>query len=649
MPTKSDGTPRGAWSGSPWRRLSWGVLAVAAVLRVILVFRGGQFSQLDENRYLDSRAAAFEIVNGHLLRGIAFPLEGGDHVGYKVLGTIPALVEHATGGDRTWIPGLFFGAFSVLAIGLLGGIAWRMSGSRQAQFWAVLCAACSGSLFYFARHLLPYDASMCIILLGLYLALGSQPRWWRFILSGALVGLGFVTYYGYWTLGGFALAMATVCGTPGRVRGFWPGLLLRAALLSAGLAGALALPVVVNHAWGTGHMVQGARNLSGSIVTGDFRGHVVPWEYLWYTDYLELPIAIAFMAWGLFGAWHNRAVPLSERWRRPETVNAACFLGIYAMFIVTGTVLHKFAVHDRLVRQLLPFMMLGFAFGVVAWRESMKDPRSLSLRTWALAAALAANAAFAFSTPLSQEWPGAFRRRGDAILAKRTDLVSPDYYFRYVNVLQFYFEPEVLKVRPLETLLRSPHFFQYRPYLYEAKTPEDRGRREAVDSSMRLVKVPILPNARIRGDRTGGIILRIRLPIGRLSYLEPLLSMGPRGDGDLFFIRYYSDSSVALGFFSTGQMVYETDRIDVVPGSEHEVSLLCGDLVSGGRGPAYEDLRERVLIWFDGKVILEKTARPKDYPPEQVYAGVSAIVESYTAEDFSGEILSATREDRMPK
>jgi hypothetical protein len=310
--------------------------------------------------------------------------------------------------------------------------------------------------------------------------------------------------------------------------------------------------------------------------------------------------------------------------------------------------MHKFAVHDRLIRQLLPFMVLGFAFGVVAWREGARAPGSLRLRTWSLAAALAANAAFAFSTPLAQEWPGAFRRRGDAILAGRTDPVSADSYFRYVNVLQFYFEPEVLKVRPIETLLSSPHFFQYRPYLYEAKTPEDRARREAVDSSMRLVKVPILPNARILGDRYGSVTLRIRLPLGRLSYLEPLLSMGPRGDGDLFFIRYYSDSSVAVGFFSTGEMVYEADRIDVVPGSVHEVRMLCGDLMPGGRGAAYDEMRTRVLAWFDGRVVLDKTARAKDFPPEQVYAGVSAIEESYTAEDFSGEILTAVRANDLP-
>jgi hypothetical protein len=94
-------------------------------------------------------------------------------------------------------------------------------------------------------------------------------------------------------------------------------------------------------------------------------------------------------------------------------------------------------------------------------------------------------------------------------------------------------------------------------------------------------------------------------------------------------------------------MVYEADRIDVVPESVHEVSFLCGDLMQGGLGAASDEQRKRVIIWFDGRVILDKTARPKEYPPEQVYAGASAIVESYTTEDFSGEILSAVRSNDL--
>jgi hypothetical protein len=356
---------------------------------------------------------------------------------------------------------------------------------------------------------------------------------------------------------------------------------------------------------------------------------------------------VAFSVLGFAALWRARPAPIAGRWRSPEAVNFACLVGIYAMFIVTGTVMHKFAVHDRLIRQLLPFLMLGFAFGVQSLTRAAKGRRSSVILPCMLAVALVGNAAFAFATPITQEWPAAFRRRGDAILAKRSDPVSADAYFRYVNVLQFYYEPEVLKVQPIETLLRSPHFFQYRPYLYEAKTPEDRARRESADSSMRLVKVPILPNARIRNDRYGTVTLRVRLPLGRLSYLEPLLSMGPSGDGDLFFIRYYSDDCIALGFFSTGEVVYEADRISVVPGSVHRVDLLCGDLMPADRGPAYDELRKRVLIKFDGRVVLDKTTRPKNVPPEQVYAGVSAIIESYTAEDFSGEILSAARNDDL--
>jgi hypothetical protein len=517
---------------------------------------------------------------------------------------------------------------------------------------------------------------MAGLLLGLYLAVGRELRVGRLLLAGACVGFGFVIYYGYWTLGGALLVFATLCGTPGWRGGFWRGAVLRAGLLAAGFGAALALPVIVNRAWGTGHLIEGARQLSGSIITGDFRGHIAPWEYLWATDRLELPLTLAFMAAGLAAVWRRRDWPGTvtetgreaalateegsgvpsgggrvgpgvgtppSRWRSPETVIFACFVGLEVMFIGTGTWLHKFAVHDRLIRQLLPFLVLGCAYGIEAWLAAADDVRSRRRRAGVLLAVLVANAAWAFATPLAQEWPESFKRRGDAILAARSDPVSAESYFRYVNVLEFYSEPEVLKVPPLETLLAARHFYQYRPYLFEARTPADRARREAVDSSMRLVKMPILPGSRIRGDRYGLVTLHLRLPVGRLNYLEPLLSLGPPGDGDLFFIRFYSDESVAFGFFSTGQKIWEGPRVAVTPGSAHEVQLLCGDLIPAGRGPEVAALRPSVLVKLDGEIVLDEIATPKNFSPEQVYAGAVAFLGSYTSADFSGEIFDIER------
>jgi hypothetical protein len=68
-----------------------------------------------------------------------------------------------------------------------------------------------------------------------------------------------------------------------------------------------------------------------------------------------------------------------------------------------------------------------------------------------------------------------------------------------------------------------------------------------------------------------------------------------------------------------------------------------------GCGPAYDELRKRVMITFDGRTLLDKTATPKDFPSGQVHAGVNAVTESDTAADFSGEILSAVLEEDLSK
>ena len=129
---------------------------------------GGQFTQLDEARYLVSREASALLAQGHLWQALAFTINGGDHVGFKVLALIPALIErHYALGVAG--PALFFAGFSLLNIGLIGLIGWRLSGSRAVQFWATLAAAASGINIPRARLI-------------------------AFVVSGAIMGMGGALY-----------------------------------------------------------------------------------------------------------------------------------------------------------------------------------------------------------------------------------------------------------------------------------------------------------------------------------------------------------------------------------------------------------------------------------------------------------------------
>src|SRR6266508_862103 len=94
------------------------VLLISLMLRWILIFRGGQYYIADETRYEVSRnAARFLLQNqfGEALRQFTISPE---HLGFKVIGIIPALLEHIV--DSSFVfPSIFFSLFSVLTLYLI--------------------------------------------------------------------------------------------------------------------------------------------------------------------------------------------------------------------------------------------------------------------------------------------------------------------------------------------------------------------------------------------------------------------------------------------------------------------------------------------------------------------------------------------------
>jgi hypothetical protein len=53
-------------------------------------------------------------------------------------------------------------------------------------------------MFYYARHLLPYDAALALGLVALWCAVGSSRR--DSLMCGAAASAAFITYNGYWLL-----------------------------------------------------------------------------------------------------------------------------------------------------------------------------------------------------------------------------------------------------------------------------------------------------------------------------------------------------------------------------------------------------------------------------------------------------------------
>jgi hypothetical protein len=632
--------PGAAGSGRQASRLAHGAIAglllVAAMLRVVLVAGGGQFFFPDETRYQASREAAALLAAGKVKAGLLLPFANSEHDGFKVLGLAPALLEQWLGRDDR-IPALFFSGFSLLVVVMIWLLARRLGGPPAGQIWATLLAVGSSSLLIYGRHLFPYDASLALGLTAWYVGL-KAGGWRRSAAAGVLAGAAFVTYLGYWTLTGTVLLLHVF--QPGARRHWW-----RRALAAAGGAGAVVAGGVLLMRMATGSALTDALRFASTVNQGDFReGYRLPWEYLWASDGLLLWLWLAAVVYAIGRWWRCRRGGTDSA--APLALCLGALGALYAAQVIASNGLGKFVVYGRVARLLVPFfcILTGLVLATVGRTRRWRRPLLASL-----AVLVAISTAARFRHPLTQEFPREFRAAGDALL-RRLPPTGPDAYYRYVNVIHYLFAPERLKYPPAETLLAAAHPYQYRPYLFEGFTAQQRRLRLSVDQRMRLVRMVVPPNERVTGEPYGMITLRLRFPDGHAGFAEPLLSIGPRGDGELFFIRYQAGGRAVFGFESMGNQVITTDPVDVSSPAEHVLQLFSGalappadQLAAGGLGARQEDLKNVAYLCFDDRQLIDTLVPRHRAGLDEVYVGINAVEAGSAGDQFGGEVLGASR------
>lgn len=614
-----------------YQRGIWALIVLSLALRVVLAWRGGQYFNPDEDRYLTSKDAAQLIASGHILEGLAKPFLAGDHVGFKFIGVVPALIEKWT-GDNSRIPALYFGAFSVLSLWLLGAIVRRLGGRESTALWAVLLGSASSTLFYYSRHILSYDAALAVALVGWYIGLKRPASLLRSALVGFICAWAFIIYFGYWSIGGIVMMLHVLWNFNGVVR-----LISTGVATGAGFGAGIIIPFVFNRL-GRGHMVEGAKALSTTIVVGDFRGHIVPWEFLTITEHLWFFLCAASFIW-LFFAWQrNNSANKPSRAAILQLVIAV--LVTWACFLITANFLHKFVVHGRLIRQLTPFFAIAGAFALDAIGKSQ---RRLSVAQLGVLGVLIVDTAIRFWTPLKQDFPREFLKHGELVRAARPEKDSADAYWRYVNVENYVFEPELLRAKPLITALASPHPFEYLPQIYESHSIEDRKRRLAADHRMRLVYVSPPDSWKPVGAGSGPVEFELQFPTNRAGYAEPLLSVGTRGDADVFFVRYLAADKIVLAVERMNVAVLESEPISITPGKTYRVRCYTGRAIPPSERGKRRVLESTLRIYLDNNIVLDRHALLTASEQPLVIPGYNYGRAGSCFSEFSGEIIHASR------
>ena len=470
------------------------LLALASLLRLVLVVQGGQLYWPDERLYTQV-LDIFDLHRGHWFDIIKALFSTPDHLGFALISAIPAAIQfsigHAlsrSGNGLMMIPGIVLSQASVLSIALVYAVARRCGRDRVEAFLAAALMAAATTMFYYSRHLLPYDSAMMLALAALWCGVGSTPR--DSLACGAAASAAFVTYNGYWLIAGAVLLIHIAQ----EGRSTFGSAFRRAVYTALGFLIVPAAIVLAELATGAPLLFAGMQRLAGTVTDGYApEGFSVPWAYLWYAEHGLLLVWIAAALFVILARsdWNDARRRTAIVW-----VLAAAF--IYLGLGFTSAILHLFVVMGRQSRQLVPFFSLATA---AALMELLERRRWSSRIVAAGVAALVLQAGWNFREPLQQRFP---RDVISEIVAKYgpidfdNTIQGPPQGHEHVESQWVLFNAQHLyhprAPRPplppsLLEVMRFRHPLQFLPYQYEGFEPMERQVLRANDIAMRLVDV----------------------------------------------------------------------------------------------------------------------------------------------------------------
>lgn len=439
------------------------IFLASTLLRWILVFQGGQYYFSDEARYQTSQQMTELLLQGKIGDAGLLLFSTPEHLGFKVIGIVPALLEKIFGQSLV-VPAMFLSLFSVLNLYLIFLLSKRVRASPAEALWTLLFASLSQCLFFYARHFMPYDSAMTFGLLALYVGLADKPGIRTSVACGVLSLLCFITYNGYWTLA--ALAMI--------VHVLYKSQTIREAIqkgISLGLGFMLPLVALMASSAQLGiNLLEKYRRFAGTVTQGRFEeGWSLPFAYFWHAEHFLFVLLALLALYALLRGKDRKAVVL---W-------GGCLLFIYLCLVLPSVFLHSFVVYGRLVRQVVPFLILLSANGFISISQDIQFGRTVAL---AALLVVLVQAAWNFNLTFHVAFPRDFVRQVQSQYAgfhfspKRFLFGAPevceDNGYAMQNAKYFLAAPEVAQPVPGEILLSASHPVNFLPYQYEGYTPE---------------------------------------------------------------------------------------------------------------------------------------------------------------------------------
>lgn len=458
------------------------ILLVSLLLRWGLVIRGGQYYFSDEHRYEVSQQVVGLVLQGQFVESLSRLFTAPEHLGFKIIGIVPALIEKLTGPNLA-IPAFFFSLFSVLNVYLIFLLAQRAGATEQEALLALGSAAASHSLLYYSRHLMPYDTAMTFGLLSLYVALEKDADTKTSLLCGALGFLCFITYNGYWLLAGFAMVCHVFAGEK-----TFATILRRGILLTTGFALPLLLIMLVSGLAGINFVAQYTK-FANTVTQGDYsEGWRLPLEYFWHAEHLFIVILGILSMFAILNF-------LRSNEKYPAWWIAGLIV-VYVCLVVFSVFTESFVVLGRLARQMMPFLILLSAYGLAKLTAQQSYGRSVSTLVMIVIVAQGLwnyGISFALSYPREFSNEAQTRYQDFTFSQKRLLFGAPSLCqnngYAMENAKYFLSATETNPQVNGTVLLSQPHPINFLPYQYEGYPPDIRQQFRQRQLHMALYKL----------------------------------------------------------------------------------------------------------------------------------------------------------------
>jgi len=443
------------------------VLLTSLTLRWILIFRGGQYYISDETRYEVSRNAARFLLQSQFGEALRQFTISPEHFGFKVIGIIPALLEHIVGISLVF-PAISFSLFSVLNLYLIFLLAQRVAPSSNEALYAIFIASSCLSLLYYSRHLFPYDMAMSFGLLALYISLTQNQTAQTSLICGSLSFLCFITYNGYWSLAGFVMLANILMNGENVSR-----IVQKIIFTAIGFIAPLTFLIIVMQRLGT-NMISAYRLFAASITQGSFEeGWRLPFEYFWHTEHTVILILGALSVIAIISQFKDS--------RQDTKLWTGGVLFIYLCLFIPSVVLKYFVVYGRLARQMIPFLVLLSAQGLVQLEHRVASGRKLTMIVLAF---IFIQAAWNFMSSYNLNYPRQFVAEAKAqfpsfeFSSKRLAFGAPvlcqNHGYIMENAKYYVTPPEKIPQVHGQLLLSALHPSNFLPYQYDGDPPAIR-------------------------------------------------------------------------------------------------------------------------------------------------------------------------------